>query len=110
MERILNFGGIVVGKTSMDEYAMGSSTSHCALIPPTLNPWSLSNEQKNLSAGGSSGGSASAVASFCAYGYFYFFSTRLLFCSHIDWILAFEAHLDQIQVVVFDNQLRGMEL
>ncbi len=56
VERIEAQGGIVVGKTNMDEFGMGSSTEHSA-VKKSFNPWG-----RKLIPGGSSGGSAAAVA------------------------------------------------
>jgi len=58
VERLRAADIVVLGKTNMDEFAMGSSTEHSA-YGPTRNPWDLERIP-----GGSGGGSSAAIASF----------------------------------------------
>ena len=54
-------GAVMLGKLNMDEFAMGSSNETSA-HGPVINPWRSRTSNKALSPGGSSGGSAAAVA------------------------------------------------
>ncbi|MCF6289510.1 MAG: Asp-tRNA(Asn)/Glu-tRNA(Gln) amidotransferase subunit GatA [Desulfobacterales bacterium] len=56
VEKLKKAGAIIVGKAAMDEFAMGSTSENCAFTVPR-NPWNL-----DYICGGSSGGSAAAVA------------------------------------------------
>ena len=56
VEKLANAGAVVLGKSNMDEFAMGSS-NETSYFGPVRNPWNL-----ECSPGGSSGGSSAAVA------------------------------------------------
>jgi aspartyl-tRNA(Asn)/glutamyl-tRNA(Gln) amidotransferase subunit A len=82
VQRLEAAGAIVIGKTNLDEFSMGSYCIN-GIAGPSINPLSphitefidtddskdeKSNEHRVHVAGGSSGGSATAVASFCSFG------------------------------------------
>jgi len=60
-QKIKDAGAIVIGKTNLDEFAMGSS-NETSYYGPSINSWQKKNDSSFLVPGGSSGGSASAVS------------------------------------------------
>jgi hypothetical protein len=66
VERIESEDGVILGKLNLDEFAMGSS-SETGYFGAVRNPWNL-----RLTAGGSSGGSAAAVAAGLVFGHWWF--------------------------------------
>ncbi|MFQ5953496.1 MAG: Asp-tRNA(Asn)/Glu-tRNA(Gln) amidotransferase subunit GatA [Kiloniellales bacterium] len=60
-------GAVMLGKTNMDEFAMGSSNA-TSYYRPVESPWRRHGDNRPLVPGGSSGGSAAAVAARCAIG------------------------------------------
>src|SRR5437879_5338945 len=66
-EKLWQAGAVMLGKTNLDEFAMGSSTT-TSHYGPTENPWRRPGDNRPLVPGGSSGGSAAAVAAHAALG------------------------------------------
>lgn len=60
-QNLWDAGAVMLGKTNLDEFAMGSSNETSA-FGPVLNPWRAKDSNQNLVPGGSSGGSSAAVA------------------------------------------------
>jgi len=65
VKQLRDAGALIAGKTNMDEFGMGSHSTHSAFGPVKFSRY----EEEQLSAGGSSGGSAAAVASAQCWAY-----------------------------------------
>ncbi|MGD9649934.1 MAG: amidase, partial [Dongiaceae bacterium] len=66
-QKLLDAGAVFIGKTSLDEFAMGSSNQTSA-YGAVKSPWKKRGDDRPLVPGGSSGGSAAALAARCVMG------------------------------------------
>ncbi|MFC4724927.1 Asp-tRNA(Asn)/Glu-tRNA(Gln) amidotransferase subunit GatA [Glycocaulis abyssi] len=66
-QNLWNAGAVMVAKSSMDEFAMGSS-NETAATGPVVNPWRATGSTEKLVPGGSSGGSVAALSAGIGYG------------------------------------------
>jgi len=66
-QNLWNDGAVMLGKLNMDEFAMGSS-NESSYYGPVINPWRAEGSNQQLVPGGSSGGSAAAVAAHLCAG------------------------------------------
>lgn len=67
VERLKNAGAVLIGKTNLDQFAMGSGTVD-SIYGPSKNIWGYQGDDNFHIAGGSSGGSSIAVASGICFG------------------------------------------
>jgi len=65
--KLFQEGAVMLGKSNMDEFAMGSANTYSS-FGPSINPWKENDSNENFSPGGSSGASAAAVAAKIAMG------------------------------------------
>ncbi len=65
--KLFDAGAVMLGKANLDEFAMGSSNT-TSFYGNVINPWKSQNSNKDLTPGGSSGGSAASVAAYIAMG------------------------------------------
>lgn len=67
-QRLLDAGAILIGKTNLDQFAMGSGTVD-SIYGPTKNVWTSNDDENFHISGGSSGGSAIATATGTCFAY-----------------------------------------